>query len=452
MKRKIISTIACISVLVLMLGGLPGIAQAQPIVDISIEPPAQTVDVNEIFEVEIWVDASIQEVDTVQAYVNFDPTCILVVDENDNVIPGPAPNVIIPGPITTTHLTTRLENHVDNIIGNADIAYGMPPGGTPVNADFLFGTVRFKAMAETTGTALVFNLFGLRETMAIRSFTPVTGFIFDGMVTIEITPPTVVTHAATDLTQTSATLRGTLDSLGSYDSADVSFMWGTESGALDQETDPPVNLDTEADFSYPLNGLSSGTTSKAVADGVTVYGGEEAFTTLTSSYYEIAYDDGSGEDIGYLYKAEAQLAVLFTPPSYPVTLTTARIHLGLTNQPDNDHEQFEMRVYKNDGPDGAPGTLLGSVPTTATTWGWWDVDISGLGITIDSGSFYVAYFQLTAQPDCEATSADKTQPYAGRSWRKYGPTNAWEQDSYVNRMIRCVVKQVLLPTVTMKLP
>jgi len=355
MKRKIISTIACISVLVLMLGGLPGIAQAQPppIVDISIEPPAQTVDVNKIFEVEIWVDASVQDVDTVQAYVDFDPACILVVDENDNIIPGIAPDVIIPGDITTTYLTTRLDNEVDNIIGNADIAYGMPPGGTPVNADFLFGTVRFKAMAETTGTALVFNLFGLRETMAIRSFTPVTGFIFDGMVTIEITPPTVVTHAATDLTQTSATLRGTLDSLGSYDSADVSFMWGTESGALDQETDPPVNLDTEADFSYPLNGLTSGTTyyyqAKAVADGVTVYGGEEAFTTLTSSYYEIAYDDGAPNGESQFTNAGAQRAVLFTPPSYPVTLTTARIHL-YPNEPDNDHEEFRIDVYTDDGP------------------------------------------------------------------------------------------------------
>jgi len=165
-------------------GDTVNIVEPTPGANFRIEPPSQTVGIGQIFEVEIWVDASTQEVDTVQAYVDFDTTYIQAVDEFDNIIAGTASDVIIPGDITTTHLTTKLDNQVDNDNGYADIAYGMPPGGTPANTDFLFGTVRFMAMAETASTALVFHTSGLRYTMAIRSFNDVTGTISGGEVTI----------------------------------------------------------------------------------------------------------------------------------------------------------------------------------------------------------------------------------------------------------------------------
>jgi len=157
---------------------------------------------------------------------------------------------------------------------------------------------------------------------------------------------------------------------------------------------------------------------------------------------EIGYDDGTAEDsywwsLGY---AGGLFAVRFTPSQYPVTLKTARLYLE-PYCPDDGHEQFAVRVYDDNGAGGAPGTLLGSRSFTASSWGWCDVDLSSLGITITSGDFYLAYQQLTEEPNCEALGADYDSP-DGRSWAGYGgewyriEELAWPSDL----MIRCVVE------------
>jgi len=130
---------------------------------------------------------------------------------------------------------------------------------------------------------------------------------------------------------------------------------------------------------------------------------------------ELAYDDGTAEKAWVWTLAGGEFAVGFTPSSYPVSLQTARIWLS-DGWPDSDHEQFAVKVYDDDGAGGEPGTQLGTtVNTTASNWGWWDVDISGLGVTITEGDFYIAYGQLSDPPDCEALCADETAP-DGRSW------------------------------------
>jgi len=95
--------------------------------------------------------------------------------------------------------------------------------------------------------------------------------------------PEVTTHPATDITASSATLRGNLDSLGDYESVGVSLQWGTgKGGPYPYETEPQTMTST-GPFSADLTGLDPGTTyhfrAKAVADGVSVYGGELDFTT-----------------------------------------------------------------------------------------------------------------------------------------------------------------------------
>ena len=79
---------------------------------------------------------------------------------------------------------------------------------------------------------------------------------------------------------------------------------------------------------------------------------------------------------------------------YPVELDTVRICLW-DGWPDSNHEEFGIKVFDDDGSGGAPGTLLGTVLTTATTFGWWEADISSLGITIESDDFYIAYHTAT---------------------------------------------------------
>ena len=162
---------------------------------------------------------------------------------------------------------------------------------------------------------------------------------------------------------------------------------------------------------------------------------------LSGTAEEIAYDDGEA-DYGWAWNTSGgAFAVRFTPSSYPVSLQTARIYLQ-TGWPDSDHELFALDIYDDDGAVGAPGTLLGTVNTTAANWGWWDVDISALGITVSSGDFYIAYWQLSDSPDCEALGGAYDDP-DGRSWVWFGVAWSRVEDPPMNDpldwMIRCVV-------------
>lgn len=99
------------------------------------------------------------------------------------------------------------------------------------------------------------------------------------------TPPSVSTGAATSITASSATLNGTLSSLGTAVSDNVSFQWGTSPGVYSHQTDLQV-MNAPGDFNANLIGLLDNTTYyyRAAAYGGrhgTSYGTEHAFTTST---------------------------------------------------------------------------------------------------------------------------------------------------------------------------
>jgi hypothetical protein len=158
---------------------------------------------------------------------------------------------------------------------------------------------------------------------------------------------------------------------------------------------------------------------------------------LAGTELELKYDDGEADDAYRWHYAGNGFAVRFTPLSYPVELKTARLCIW-EDWPDSNHEQFAVEVYDDDGAGGAPGSQLGtSIYDTATDWGWWDVDISGLGITINDSAFYILYKQFTDKPDCEALCVDRTNP-DGQAWDYFeGEWYPWEGEDY---MIRCVVE------------
>ncbi len=110
-------------------------------------------------------------------------------------------------------------------------------------------------------------------------FKPVVRLSIEHEVALALT---VTTSAATDIATTSATLNGSLDDLGSFTSVDVSFEYGTTSGALDNETNPEEMSETGT-FSVALNELSLNSTyyfrAKAEGDGTVSYGDELSFTT-----------------------------------------------------------------------------------------------------------------------------------------------------------------------------
>ena len=94
--------------------------------------------------------------------------------------------------------------------------------------------------------------------------------------------PSVATRNATDVAGTSAQLNGSLTSLGATDNVMVSFLWGTASGGLTNETTGQI-MTTSGTFRFNLGSLAPGITyyfkAKAVGEG-TVYGAENDFTTL----------------------------------------------------------------------------------------------------------------------------------------------------------------------------
>jgi uncharacterized repeat protein (TIGR02543 family) len=96
-------------------------------------------------------------------------------------------------------------------------------------------------------------------------------------------PPSVDTDPPADVTGNGAVVCGTLTGLGDYTSADVSFEWGTISGALDNTTTAQT-MKLPGKFSDKLTHLSASTTyyfrAKAVSKDITVYGKELSFTTL----------------------------------------------------------------------------------------------------------------------------------------------------------------------------
>ena len=96
-------------------------------------------------------------------------------------------------------------------------------------------------------------------------------------------PPSVTTNPTTDVTGTSATLNGNLDSMGSDSSATVWFQWGRKGYGYEYET-THQNKTATGPFSDSISGLSPGTTYhfRAVAQNSVgpSYGSDHEFTTF----------------------------------------------------------------------------------------------------------------------------------------------------------------------------
>ena len=101
-------------------------------------------------------------------------------------------------------------------------------------------------------------------------------------------PCTVTTGAASDIAQTTATLNGSLDTMGDETSVDVTFQYG-ETDAYGTET--PGSTETAiGDISEGITGLTASTgyyfRIKAVGTYGTAYGADAEFTTLAAAVAE----------------------------------------------------------------------------------------------------------------------------------------------------------------------
>jgi hypothetical protein len=121
----------------------------------------------------------------------------------------------------------------------------------------------------------------------------------------------------------------------------------------------------------------------------------------------IVHDDGSAEN-GYgggsNWRIGMVLVERFVPPSWPASIGS--FCLPLTAQGASAAE-FEIVVFRDNGPDGAPGTELGSLQASVTgiptypvaTPQWFQFDLSPLFTTIDHGGLYIGMRGLPATPN-----------------------------------------------------
>ncbi len=166
---------------------------------------------------------------------------------------------------------------------------------TTVNVSFLWGTEADNLNMETTSQTLTVPI-GFNADLA--GLSPYTTYYYQAKANggahgtsygavmnfrTSKVPPSVTTNEASGVTADSAALNGTLHSLGSAPTVDVSFQYSTTSGMYSNETTPQT-LSAAADFQAALSGLSAATTYyyRAKGDGGIHgidYGTEHVFTT-----------------------------------------------------------------------------------------------------------------------------------------------------------------------------
>jgi hypothetical protein len=157
--------------------------------------------------------------------------------------------------------------------------------------------------------------------------------------------------------------------------------------------------------------------------------------------YEIKYDDGSAENCWTVtdYGLGSVFAVCFTSPEYPARVKTARIFIDDYGTPSTP---IKIHVYQQASGSSAPGTeLITPIIVTPPGPGWYDIDLSGYNIVINSGSFAIG-----EEPTLSYSvylGEDESGPIDYRSWY-YGVVSAqwydWETYSAGDLMIRAIVE------------
>ena len=154
--------------------------------------------------------------------------------------------------------------------------------------------------------------------------------------------------------------------------------------------------------------------------------------------YVISYCDDTAENATGWYDSGNMNAIRFTPLGYPVTVLGGELNVYDGTWPAGDLLQpFQMKVFDDDGPDGFPGTELGTVSIVPVGYNW--IQFEFAGITITDGDFYIAHVQGGNYPDCLPTAIDDSNPVY-RSYSRYVTGGEdWEVASYADFMIRAFV-------------
>ncbi|HSH26662.1 MAG TPA: carboxypeptidase-like regulatory domain-containing protein, partial [Wenzhouxiangella sp.] len=152
--------------------------------------------------------------------------------------------------------------------------------------------------------------------------------------------------------------------------------------------------------------------------------------------YLVFHDDGSIEN-GYTGNAsvvsEVAIVEYFEPATYPAMIGEVCISF-ITTGPSRDID-FELVVFADDGPGGAPGTELGAVSATAvgipggglpSAVPWFTVDVSSLNVELSSGGLYFGARYVPVDPGVFISSDESSGTTKQLGWFQTDG-GAWEQ-------------------------
>lgn len=153
----------------------------------------------------------------------------------------------------------------------------------------------------------------------------------------------------------------------------------------------------------------------------------------------LAYDDGTVRTWWVSDKDSFGVAVRFTPSEYPCDVLSA---LGVVHY--EDGMNIYLRVYDDLGPSGKPGNVLyeehrTDIPNRADS-SYHAYDLSA-PVTIDSGDFYVCFWQK--QLFNLVFASDQAMNYPTRQWWFF-PGQGWVAPSGLDaadHLIRALVRE-----------
>lgn len=144
-------------------------------VDFALIPAVIFMIPGDVVDVTIQFDPAANPVAAVQAYLNFDPTLIELVDSAGN----PATR-IGDSPLLASNDWVILQDNIDNVAGTIDFAAGRKPvTGQDATTLTTLATITVKAIAPSPGTNITFSVSVPRQTKAVSGFNDVTGALND---------------------------------------------------------------------------------------------------------------------------------------------------------------------------------------------------------------------------------------------------------------------------------
>lgn len=139
------------------IGPQPGSAYGSPAsepndaaVNLSFQPASRTVNVGDIFPLEVRLDAGTASFDTVSLDIRFDPSTLVVVDTSGNPV-----SMVERGNLSSQGNTFVADNAVDNATGKITYTEGYS-GRTQMGGLFNVAALRFKAKQPAPNTAVSF--------------------------------------------------------------------------------------------------------------------------------------------------------------------------------------------------------------------------------------------------------------------------------------------------------